>query len=42
MGVPYVIDSYRGASANGKPMGMRKDELPLNNTLVDFPENPKK
>jgi murein DD-endopeptidase MepM/ murein hydrolase activator NlpD len=36
-GVPYVIDSYRGTSANGKPIGVRKHELPLKNTLVDFP-----
>jgi len=36
-GVPYLIDSYRATSANGQPMGLRKHELPLNNTVVAFP-----
>lgn len=36
-GVPYVIDRYRSTSASGQAMGLRKHELPLNNTLVDFP-----
>lgn len=39
-GVPYVIDGYRSTSASGQAMGLRKHELPLNNTLVDFADNP--
>ncbi len=38
-GVPYVIDSYGGTSADGHPMGQRKYELPLKNTLVVFAEH---
>ena len=41
-GVPYVIDSYSGTSASGQPMGLRKQELPLNNTLVVFPDQQEK
>ena len=37
-GVPYVIDSYQSAGANGQPIRTHKHELPLKDTLIDFAE----
>jgi peptidase M23-like protein len=39
-GVPYVINSYRATSASGQALGLRKHELPLDNTVVAFPRQP--
>lgn len=38
-GVPYVFDSYAVTSEDGRPMGVRKHELPLKDTFVVFPEH---
>ncbi len=37
-GVPYLIDRYRGSSASGGPMELRVHELPLDQSVADFPE----
>jgi murein DD-endopeptidase MepM/ murein hydrolase activator NlpD len=35
-GVPYLIDRYRVVSANDGAKGPRTNELPLNNSVIDF------
>jgi hypothetical protein len=40
-GVPYLIDQYR-MSASGGPMELRIHELPLNNSVVVFGQDPGK
>ena len=38
-GVPYLIDRYRGKSANDGPVELHIRELPLNNSVVIFGED---
>jgi murein DD-endopeptidase MepM/ murein hydrolase activator NlpD len=40
-GVPYLIDQYRVTTAKDGATGLRRHELPLNNSVVDFGDHTK-